>query len=199
MPLQQTLQLQVGLFPISENFSTTFTLHFISIMKLVILFPHKYLYSNFTWPKFCGSHELSLPGLNLPLKEGSPWCIVVSIGMNERRLVKWIVLPVKKHHFYINVFPVLVEKVFEEMGNWLISDMSTNDDVPSSIQENTNIRTTPLLLLWTFWSLVLCFTKQSRNTSTSFCVLHQIKLNGTAKGDKVASFFQVEVLPFLFE
>ena len=45
-------------------------------------------------------------------------------------LLRNIFLPVKKHHFNINIFSVFMEKIFEEMWDWLVSDVSAHHDMP---------------------------------------------------------------------
>lgn len=39
-------------------------------------------------------------------------------------------LPVQKDDFDVNVFPVLVEEVLQEMRNRLVRDVAANDNVP---------------------------------------------------------------------
>ena len=42
-------------------------------------------------------------------------------------------LPVEEHNLHINVLSVLVEKVFEEVRDGLVSDVTTDYDVPAIV------------------------------------------------------------------
>lgn len=37
----------------------------------------------------------------------------------------------EKDNFNINILSIFVEKVLQEVGHWIVCDMSTNNDVPA--------------------------------------------------------------------
>lgn len=49
----------------------------------------------------------------------------------------------KKNNFYIDIVPVLVEEVFEEVGHALQRDVTTDHNVPAERRWRSDEKTTP--------------------------------------------------------
>ena len=48
--------------------------------------------------------------------------------MNNKRIEE--VSPVEEDNFYIDILPVFMKEVLEEVGHRLVGDVATHDDVP---------------------------------------------------------------------